>query len=133
MEVLHSKKLGGNVSGASTQKYVDVEEIKDGVVVLKNGSLRAILLVSSINFDLKSTEEQDGIINQYQGFLNSIDFPLQILISSRRINLDPYLEFVKDKEQHQTNELLRFQISEYPSRYGLSRYCRPDFDPTSKR
>ena len=113
MELLHSKKLGGNVGGSSTQKYVDVEEIKDGVIVLKNGSLRAILLVSSINFDLKSTEEQDGIINQYQGFLNSVDFPIQILISSRRIDLTPYLEFLKDKEQHQMNELLRLQISEY--------------------
>ena len=93
MEILHSKKLGGDIGGTSTQKYVDVEEIKDGVIVLKNGSLRAILLVSSINFDLKSTEEQDGIINQYQGFLNSIDFPVQILISSRKINLDRIWNF----------------------------------------
>lgn len=113
MEILHSGKLSGTSSGASAQKYVDVEEIKDGVIVLKNGSLRAILLVSSINFDLKSTEEQDGIIGQYQNFLNSLDFPVQIMISSRRFNVEPYLDFLKGKETHQENDLLRFQISEY--------------------
>jgi len=113
MEILHSKKLSGGEKGASTQKYVDVEEIRDGVIVLKNGSLRTVLMASSVNFDLKSTEEQDAIIAQYQNFLNSLDFPLQILITSRRFNIDPYLDFLKDKENQQTNDLLRFQISEY--------------------
>lgn len=113
MESLNSKKTANGGAGNSTQRYVDVEEIKDGVVVLKNGSLRAILLVSSINFDLKSTEEQDAIIQQYQGFLNSLDFPVQILINSRRLNIDPYLDFLGEKEKKQTNELLRLQISEY--------------------
>lgn len=112
MELLHSKKLS-NDAGASTQKYVDVQEIKDGVIVLKSGSLRAILLVSSINFDLKSSEEQDAIINQYQNFLNSVDFPIQIMISSRKFNINPYIEFIKNKEALQKNELLRLQISEY--------------------
>ncbi|MCX6765457.1 MAG: hypothetical protein NT136_00640 [Candidatus Moranbacteria bacterium] len=112
MELLHSKKLTAG-SGASTQKYVDVEEIKNGVIVLKNGSLRAILLVSSINFELKSTEEQDAIVGQYQNFLNSLDFPVQIIVSSRRLNIGPYLDFLGDKESQQTNELLRLQISEY--------------------
>lgn len=114
MELLNAKNLssGGN-SGASTQKYVDVDEIKDGVIVLKNGSLRSILLVSSINFDLKSTDEQDAIILQYQAFLNSLDFPLQIMISSRRLNIDPYIDFLGEKERVQSNELLRLQISEY--------------------
>ena len=83
MELLHSNSLSGASSGASTQKFVDVEEVRDGVIVLKNGALRAVLLVSSINFDLKSTEEQDIAINQYQNFLNSIDFPVQIEIVSR--------------------------------------------------
>lgn len=113
MELLHSKKLTSGASGASTQKYVDVEEIRDGIIVLKSGSLRSIMLVSSINFDLKSTEEQDAIINQYQSFLNSLDFPTQIIISSRRLNIKPYLEFLKVKEDQQANELLRLQISEY--------------------
>ena len=65
-------------SAASTHKYVDVAEVHDGVVVMRNGSLRAILMMSSINFDLKSTDEQDAIILQYQSFLNSLDFPLQV-------------------------------------------------------
>jgi type IV secretory pathway VirB4 component len=113
MELLHSKKISAGGSGTSTQKYVDVDEIKDGVIVLKSGSLRSILLVSSINFDLKSTEEQDAIVQQYQSFLNSLDFPLQVLISSRKLNPDPYLDFLGEKEKIQTNELLRLQISEY--------------------
>lgn len=100
-------------SPASTQQYVDVQEVRDGVIVLKNGGLRAILLVSSLNFDLKSTEEQDAIISQYQNLLNSLDFPVQVLIHSRRFNIEPYLQLLKEKEKEQTNELLRLQISEY--------------------
>jgi hypothetical protein len=113
METLHSNSLSRGASGASTQKYVDVEEVRDGIIVLKNGTLRAVLLVSSINFDLKSSEEQDTIINQYQNFLNSLDFPIQIDISSRKLNLAPYLEYLKEKETKITNELLAFQLSEY--------------------
>jgi type IV secretory pathway VirB4 component len=105
--------MTGGGGGLSTQKYVDVEEIRDGVIVLKNGSLRAVLLVSSINFDLKATEEQDAIINQYQNFLNSLDFPIQIVISSRKLNITPYLDFLKKKESELTNELLSLQLSEY--------------------
>ncbi len=110
METL-KRKNGSN--GSSTQKYVDVEEIRDGTIVLKNGALRAVLLVSSVNFDLKSTQEQDAIIAQYQNFLNSVDFPVQIVVSSRRFNIDPYIALLEDQEKQQENELLRFQISEY--------------------
>lgn len=102
-------------SGSSTQKYVDVEEMRDGVMVLKSGALRAVLLVSSINFDLKSSQEQDAIISQYQAFLNSLDFPVQIVIQSRRFNTAPYMELLRQEESQQTNELLRFQIGEYKS------------------
>jgi hypothetical protein len=111
MELLKPKNK--SAGGSSTQKYVDVEEIRDGAIVLKNGALRSILLVSSINFDLKSSQEQDAIIGQYQSFLNALDFPAQIVISSRRFNITPYLELLDDQEKHQENELLRFQISEY--------------------
>jgi hypothetical protein len=110
MEFLKSKK---NIGASSTQKYVDVEEMRDGVMVLKSGALRAVLLVSSINFDLKSSQEQDAIISQYQAFLNSLDFPVQIVIQSRRFNIGPYIESLKDEEKQQVNELLRFQIGEY--------------------
>jgi len=113
MELLHSKKLSAGEGKASTQKYVDVEEIKDGIIILKNGALRAILAVSSINFDLKATEEQDAIIGQYQNFLNSLDFPIQIIINSRKLNINPYLDFLKIKESQIDNELLRLQIAEY--------------------
>ncbi|MEI7891165.1 MAG: hypothetical protein WCI36_04345 [bacterium] len=114
MESLHANNLtSGGVAGGSTQKYVDVEEVRDGVIILKNGSLRAVLLVSSINFDLKATEEQDSIISQYQNFLNSLDFPMQVVISSRKLNIDPYLDYLKKKEKILTNELLRLQLAEY--------------------
>jgi len=112
-ESLHQKKLVGKSSGPSTLEYVDVEEIRDGVIILRDGSLRAVLAVSSINFDLKSGDEQDAIIARYQQFLNSLDFPIQIVISSRRINITPYLETLKTQEAGETNELMRMQIYEY--------------------
>ncbi len=97
----------------STLKYVDIQTIKDGVVVLKNGSLRSVLLVSSINFDLKSSDEQRAIIGAYQNFLNSLDFPIQIVINSRKLNIRPYLEQLKESEKGQRNELLKIQTAEY--------------------
>jgi hypothetical protein len=114
MELLHSKKLiQKKPPASSTQEYLDIAEIKEGVIVLKNGGLRAIIMVSSINFALKSTEEQDAIVYHYQSFLNSLDFPIQILVNSREINIKQYLEMIKDKEKEQPNELLRIQTSEY--------------------
>ena len=73
---MKSKKLQGNKPKASTQQYLDIAEIRDDVIVMKDGTLRAVLMTSSINFALKSEEEQDAIISQYVGFLNSINFPL---------------------------------------------------------
>ena len=113
MESLHSNSITSKAGGTSTQKYVDVEEVRDGVVILKDGSLRAFLLVSSINFELKATEEQDSIVSQYQIFLNSVDFPMQIMISSRKLNIEPYMEYLKKKENELTNDLLILQLSEY--------------------
>ncbi len=113
MESLYSKKLAKQKAASPTQQYLDVKEVVEDVIVLKSGSLRAVLEVSAINFDLKATDEQEAIINQYQNFLNSVDFPLQILISSRKLNIDTYLEFLKEKERLQKTELMRLQISEY--------------------
>ena len=113
MEKLHSEKLSQQTSSAASQQFIDVAEIKEDVIVLKNGSLRAILAVSAINFDLKSTEEQTAIIEQYQNFLNSLDFPIQIMVSSRKLNINHYIEFIEKKEKEQSNELLKMQISEY--------------------
>ncbi|MEA2097968.1 MAG: hypothetical protein U9P70_02745 [Patescibacteria group bacterium] len=102
-----------NKKGLSVQKYLEIAEIKDGLVVMKNGSMKAVLMVSSINFALKSIDEQDAIIYHYQSFLNSLDFSVQIVINSRKLNLDNYLQILKDQEKKQMNELLRMQTSNY--------------------
>lgn len=107
------EKKGSQSEQSSSQRFVDVEEIREGIIVLRNNAYKAILEVSSLNFDLKSSEEQDAIIYQYQNFINSLDFPLQILIHSRRFNINPYLEKLKALEAGQENSLLRLQISEY--------------------
>lgn len=98
---------------ASTQDYLNIAEIRDDTVVLKAGVMRAVLLVSSINFALKSDEEQEAVIQGYITFLNSIDFPIQISVQSRQLNIDNYLEELKKRESEQTNELLRMQTAEY--------------------
>ena len=113
MENLHSNKNTRQLSSAPSQDFVDVIEVKEDVLVLKSGALRSVLAVSAINYDLKSSDEQDAIISSYQNFLNSIDFPLQVMIRSRKLNIDSYLEFITSKEKQQSNELLRLQITEY--------------------
>ncbi|MBI4457886.1 hypothetical protein HY633_02900 [Candidatus Uhrbacteria bacterium] len=110
---MQSKKLAGPKPGPATQRYLDISEVKDDVVVMKDGTLRAVLLVSSINFALKSEDEQNAIIQQYMSFLNALEFPLQVVIQSRRLNIDKYLDRLKENEKTQTNELLRLQISDY--------------------
>jgi len=97
----------------STQSFLDIKEIKDNLIILKNGSFRMILMASSINFSLKSLEEQDAIIYGYQNFINSLDFPLQIIASSRKMKIDPYLETLKKIEKEQTSDLLKMQTAEY--------------------
>src|SRR3989338_4007256 len=99
----------------ATQTYLPIAEIKDGTVLLKDGTLRSVLLVSSLNFALKSEDEQNAIISAYVGFLNSIDFPIQIVVQSRRLQIKPYLERLIKMELEQTNELLRIQTADYRS------------------
>lgn len=96
-----------------TQEFVEIESVQNGVVVLKNGSLRQILIVSGINFDLKSEDEQRIIVAAYQNLLNSLKFSLQIFVHSRRVNLDAYLQKLQSREPQEQNELLRSQINEY--------------------
>lgn len=98
---------------AATQDFVAVRDIRDGVVVLKNGNLCKILLASSINFALKSLEEQKAVLFQFQNFLNTIDFTLQIYVQSRRLNIDPYLQQLAQLEVNQDNDLMRVQLREY--------------------
>ena len=97
----------------SIQEKIAIEDIKDGIVILKDGGLRAILMTSSINFALKSTEEQDALTYHYQGFLNSLDFPIQILINSRKFDITDYINLLEQKQKEQENELLRIQTTEY--------------------
>jgi len=97
----------------STQQFLEINQIREGIIVLKNRALRGILMVSSLNFALKSQEEQDATIYQFQNFLNSLDFPCQIVAQSRRLNITGYLEKIKDLEKQQKNELLRIQATEY--------------------
>jgi len=97
----------------STQEFLEIKNIKEGVVVLKNNNLRGILMVSSINFALKSDEEQAAIIYAFQNFLNTLDFSCQIIVRSRKINITPYLDELRELERKQTNELLKTQTESY--------------------
>ncbi|PIP15741.1 MAG: hypothetical protein CO003_00940 [Candidatus Portnoybacteria bacterium CG_4_8_14_3_um_filter_44_15] len=105
--------MGNNIKASSIQKHLEISNIKDDVIVLKNGGMRAILMTTSLNFALKSTDEQDAIIYHYQEFLNSLDFSVQILAVSRKFNIDLYIQSLKEKEDQQENELLKIQTSEY--------------------
>ncbi len=98
---------------SSTQDFVPVREVRDGIVVLKDGSLRAILLASSINFALKSEDEQTAFIVQFQNFLNSLDFSVQIFVQSRMLDIRPYVATLEVAYKAQLNDLMRIQIREY--------------------
>lgn len=97
----------------STQQYLDVAEVRDGVLVMKDGTMRAVVLVSSMNFALKSEDEQNAIIQSYVQFLNSLDFPFQIVIQSRKLDVSKYLNELARREKQQTNDLLKLQMSDY--------------------
>jgi len=97
----------------STQDFVPVAEVRDGIVVLKDGTLRAILLASSINFALKSEDEQTAFIVQFQNFLNSLDFSCQIFIQSRMLDIRPYVATLEVAYKKQLDDLMRVQIREY--------------------
>ena len=98
---------------ASTQQFLEIDRIKEGVVILKNKALRGVIMVSSQNFALKSEDEQNAIIYQFQNFLNSLDFSIEIVVQSRRLNITGYLEKLKELEAQQENELLKIQTAEY--------------------
>ena len=99
--------------GASAQQFLVIDSIREDIVLLKDGGTRVVLMCSSLNFALKSTDEQDALIFQYQNFLNSLDFPLQFVIQSRKLNVAPYLESLKDRQREEDNELMKIQINEY--------------------
>lgn len=109
----HEPSRSAKTHMASTQRYLDILEIRDDVVLMKDGTMRAVLLVSSINFDLKSEDEQVAVIQSYTQFLNALDFPLQILIQSRKFDISDYLDRLKKIEKEQRNDLLKLQTAEY--------------------
>jgi len=96
-----------------SQDFVPIKEVRDGIVVLKDSGLRAILIASSLNFALKSADEQTAILSQFQNFLNSLDFSIQIFIESRQLDIRPYVALLESKYKEQTAELLKIQTREY--------------------
>ena len=107
------KSKNANSAKNSTLNFVEIAEIRDSTIVLREGQMRGILAVSSANFALKSAEEQEIIIGTYQGILNSLEFPVQILVQSRKLDLTNYLDKLKVIEDTLTNDLLRDKMQEY--------------------
>ncbi len=101
------------IKGPATQEFIDIEKIREGVIILKNGGLRAVLMCSSRNLELESIDSQNAIISAYADFLNSFDWPLQIVIHSRKLDIKPYLATLEEKLKAQENELLKIQTAEY--------------------
>lgn len=100
-------------TGKATQSFVPLQEVRDGIIILKDGSMRAIMMASSINFALKSADEQQAILAQFQNFLNTLDFSIQFYVQSRELDIGPYLELLASREKSQTNDLMRIQLREY--------------------
>lgn len=97
----------------STQQSIPIAGVKDGIIILKNGGYRMILEVAAINFSLKSEQEQNSLVFQYQSFLNSLHFPVEIVIRSKRLDLNPYLNKVRKASESSINELIKMQIGDY--------------------
>jgi hypothetical protein len=99
--------------GSATQEFVPIERVRDGVIVLKSGELRAVLITNSLNLGLKSEDEQQAIFSQFQSFLNSLDFPVQIFVQSRKLNIKPYMDLLQERSTQVKEDLLKIQIHEY--------------------
>ncbi|HEY4490216.1 MAG TPA: hypothetical protein VJC12_03110 [Candidatus Paceibacterota bacterium] len=101
------------LNAKATQEFVPIEEVRDGIIVMKDSGMRAVLLCSSLNFSLKSDDERTATLLQFQDFLNSLDFSIQIYIESRRLDIRPYLALLENQKKNQTNSLMKIQIQEY--------------------
>lgn len=99
--------------GTATQEFVPIERVRDGIVILKTGEIRAVILTNSLNLGLKSEDEQQAVLSQFQNFLNSLDFPIQIFVQSRKLNIKPYLELLQERSTQVKEDLLKIQIHEY--------------------
>ena len=100
-------------SSKATQDFVPIQEIRDGIVILKDGSMRAILIASSLNFSLKSSDEQASIIYQFQNFLNSLEFSAQIMVQSKKLDIRPYIALLESRYKEQVSDLMKVQTREY--------------------
>lgn len=98
---------------SATQDFVPIKEVRDGVVILKDGGMRSILLCSSINFALKAENEKAAVLLQFQDFLNSLDFSIEIVAQSRKLDIRPYIALLEEREGDQDNELMKIQVREY--------------------
>lgn len=98
---------------STTQNFVPIQEIRDGIIILKNGGMRALVLATSLNFALKSADEQSAILLQFQNFLNSLDFSVQIFIQSKKLDIRPYIALLEDRYKEQLTELMKIQVREY--------------------
>jgi len=103
----------GKKASKASQDFVPVSEVRDGVVVMRNGGLRTVLMASSLNFALKSDDEQTAFIVQFQNFLNSLDFTCQIFVQSRMLDIRPYIATLEEAYKAQIDDLMRIQIREY--------------------
>lgn len=101
------------VKAEATQAFVPIKEVRDGIVILKDGSLRALLMASSINLALKAADEQQAIIGQFQNFLNSLEFSVQFFIESRDLDIRPYIALLEDRYAQELDDLMKIQIREY--------------------
>jgi len=101
------------IPGKPAQDFVPIKDIKNGVMVLNDDGLRMILMTSSLNFALKSGDEQAAIIMQFQNFLNSLEFPVQIFIQSKRLDIKPYLQMLEEREKVQLLDNMKIQTHEY--------------------
>ena len=101
------------INAKSSQEFVPIKEVQNGIIILKDGGLRAVLIASSLNLSLKSSEEQSAIINEFQNFLNSLDFPVQIAMQSRRLDIRPYILSLESRVKDQVEPLMKIQTKEY--------------------
>ncbi len=97
----------------STQRYLEFAAAHNSVLILKKGGVRAVLEVTSMNFNLKSPEEQEAIILSYQKFLNALDFPIQICVKSKKLDIDSYIHKLHNQSKRLQNQLLQDQMNEY--------------------
>ena len=97
----------------ATQAFVPVKEVRNGIVILKDDGYRGIMMCSSLNFSLKSEDEQAAIVGGFQSFLNTLDFSIEIVVHSRKMDVRPYLALLEERLDLQQSELMRIQLREY--------------------